>query len=114
LTATQVRALVDQQIRAELAKERDRNTSSVPPFRMVPDASIRPNRNTRPDPCVLSAALQQNKQKLMQPTTVEEHDEAQRAIAVLQALLDGTPLPKHLGVPIVSFDGSVTFSGSSA
>jgi hypothetical protein len=28
----------------------------------------------------------------------------ERIIAVLQALLDGSPLPRHLGVPIISFD----------
>jgi hypothetical protein len=47
----------------------------------------------------------------MQPASGDGQAEAERAIAVLQALLDGAPLPKHLGVPIVSFDGSVSFAG---
>jgi hypothetical protein len=72
----------------------------------LPTASIRPDRNARPDKYVLAAALQQNQQKL----AVAPDAEIERTIAVLQALLDGTPLPRHLGVPIVSFDGSVSFA----
>jgi hypothetical protein len=104
---------VDQRVDEHIAEERDNNAPPLLPrlpFRPTP-SSARRGRDVQIDRYAVAAALQLKKQKLNQPSSAAEQVETERAIAVLEALLNGTPLPRHLGTPIVSFDGNVSFAG---
>jgi hypothetical protein len=104
LTAVQTRALVDQRIREKLNEALDR---AMPPFR-VEAPSVRPiiNRNSLANPEALAAQHEQVKQQLTDTPTAELN----RIAAVYEHLLNGTPIPHELGVPIISFDGNVSFA----
>jgi hypothetical protein len=64
------------------------------------------DRNARPDPAVLAVKYEQ----LVQQLAIEPSVELERIQVVYEALLNGKPIPRHLGTPIVSFDGSVSFA----
>jgi hypothetical protein len=105
--------LIDARIEANLARERDLNTS--PPFRLSPPAGGRPDRHRPPPPPVVwAAALADHRQKLAGSADPAEAQEAERVIAVLEAILDGKPPPRELGVPIIAVDGSVSFAELSS